>query len=96
MDYLDDPFGKVGGGWGIQPNTSTSVPNSEEQTGEEDLNAVLRSDMFAAFDSLGPGGGLGVISRPRESPDPRSTASCVLTREIWEVFSVEVLLGQMG
>ena len=55
MDLFDDLSGKAGGGWGVQPSSTTGVPDTEEQTGEENLD----DDMFAAFESAGggPGGG---------------------------------------
>lgn len=55
--FGDDDLGE---GWGVQPGLSeVTVPNMEEQTGEEDLSAVLRGDaLFSAEFDGGPGGGV--------------------------------------
>ena len=98
MDFFGDPSGKAGGGWGVQPSSTTGATDTKEQTGEETLKDVLRSaDMFDAFDNVGPGGvgdfGLMDLEQPAGiSRAPKHGIVCLDAREM----GVQFCGGQMG
>ncbi len=86
MTDFDGSFG----GWGVQPNPSPGggLPNTEEQTGEEDISAVLYRDALFSDEygsDVGPGG-VSISQQAGISRAPKHGIVCLDSAEMGRAF----------